>query len=664
MKTTVATTLVLAVPLSALLWLSGAVPLPLAFAGVTLIVFFVTFSGCLVLRALRLADLPASAAWVAGVFVSALVVYALVGWFKLLAIHAFALWAAALAACAVVFPERGPRSQRLDRQEIAGLALCGLVTVMWCREIAQAPARLLRDNVLYAWVDYFVHGGIISQFGDALALRGSVFLADQPPLLYHYATYMLPAALAGLLGEAGLPLATSFWLPMGMLTMFAGAYALGAGLAGPAGALASVAVLALVPDAASYGLRNGFLSFHFHAVVTPGADYVIGVFLASALLLQRWAPGASPRPLLASAALALGAFWFRVHVFAVGFPAWLATAALATRAVRARGLLFASGGLLAFVLFVLAFYAVTDSDLALPIFLDVLHDRQEPTAYGGIYWTLLTERGDLIAALVGIPLVYLACLGALVALYPLAVWLAHRARALQGIDLFPAFLLAAYLAIMLTAPIDKHRDSTEFTVRPFVLVYAAVAVWTVCLLCRMFTLRWPQRAPHAWRALLGASLLGVALAWQGAPAVGLPKFDWGWQFYPIRLDAGLTQAGRFLREHARAGQVFAVRGLELKWAPTDPAVQLISLSGMPAYLSYTHAHTIQGPAQEKLALERYARLARVERAPSLAAALDELRELGIAWYVVIGWSGPPWDPARRQTRFFEHNVAIYAVPER
>lgn len=664
MKRTVGTTLILALPLSVLLWLSGAVPLHLAFGGVTLVVFFVTYSGFLALRALRLADLPAGAAWVAGVFVTALVVYALVAWFKLLAVHAFALWAGALAACAIVLRERAPRSERLDRKEMAGLALCGLVTVMWCREIAQAPARLVRDNVLWAWIDYFVHGSIITQFGDPLAVRGSVFLADVLPLLYHYATYMLPAALAGLLGEPGLPLATSFWLPMGVLTMCAGAYGLGAGLAGPAGGLASVAALALVPDASTYGLRNGFLSFHFHLVVTPGAGYVIGVFLASAALLARWAPGASPRPLLASAALALGALWFRVHVFAVGFPAWLATAGLATPAVRARARLFAGGAVLAFVLFVLAFYAATDSDFALPVFLDVLHDRQEPTAYDGIYWALLTQHGDLVAALAGIPLVYLACLGALVVLYPLALWLAHRAGGLQRIDVFPAFLLAAYLAMMLTAPIDKHRDSTEFTVRPFVLVYAAVAVWTACLLCRAFALRWPQRAPHAWRTLFGASLLGVALAWPGTPAMGLPKFDWGWQFYPQRIDAGLTQAGRYLREHGRPGQVFAVRGLELKWAPTDPAVQLISLSGMPAYLSYTSAHAIESPSRGKIALERYAGLARLEHAPSAAAALDELRALGIDWYVVIGWSGPPWDRERRQARFFEHNVALYAVPDR
>lgn len=661
MTRTVGTTLILAVPLSVLLWLSGAVPLPLAFGGVALIVFFVTFSGFLALRALRLAELPASAAWVAGVFATALVVYALVAWFKLLAVHAFALWAAALAVCAIAFPERGPLPQRLERKEMAGLAVCALVTLMWCREIAQAPARLVRDNLLFAWIDYFVHGAIISQFGDALAARGSVFLADQPPLLYHYATYMLPAALAGLLGEPGLPLATSFWLPMGVLTMCAGAYALGAALAGPTGGLASVAVLTLVPDAATYGLRNGFLSFHFHMLVSPGADYVIGLFLLCAAVLQRWVPGGSLQPLVASALLALGALWFRVQVFAVGFPAWLAAAALAVPAVRARKLLFSGAALLAFLLFVIAFYAITDSGFALPVFLEVAHDRQEPTAYPGFY---LERRDTFYAIPAGILLMYAATLGALVVLYPLAMWLAHRAARLRVSDGFAAFALVAYLAVMLTAPIDKYRDSTEFTVRPFVLVYAAVAVWTVCLLCRAFASRWPQRMPQAWGPALGACLLGVAFAWQAAPAMALPKFEWGWTYYPKRIDAGLAQAGRYLRGHGRAGQVFAVRGLQLGWSVTDPAIQLVSLSGMPAYLSYISAHTIEASQREKVALERYAALARLDRAPSAAAALEELRKLGIAWYVTTGWSGPPWDPLRQLASFFQGNVAIYAVPER
>src|SRR5438105_2250755 len=286
MKRCIATTLIAAAPLSVLLWLSSALPLHRAFGAVTLFAFFVVLSGSLALRALRLTDLPAPAAWVAGVFVSSLAVYALVASLGMLAMTAFALWVSALVAYALFFPEREAVA-RLDWQELAGFAFCAIVTMTWCHSIAQATGGLARDGVFFAWIDYFVHGSVISQFGDPLAVRGSAFLADQAPFLYHYASYMLAAALAGLTDQPGLALATSFWLPMGVLMMCAGAYVRGAALGGATGGLASVAVLTLVPDASTYGLRNGFLSFHFHTVATPGANYVVGIFLLCAALLAR-----------------------------------------------------------------------------------------------------------------------------------------------------------------------------------------------------------------------------------------------------------------------------------------------------------------------------------------------------------------------------------------
>jgi len=664
MKRTVATTLVIALPLTALLWLSGAVPFHLALGSVTLVVFFVTLSGFLALRAVGLSDLPAPAAWVTGVFASGLAVYALVAVLGLLAATAFAVWASVVVAWAILSRDEESSARPFDWRELVGLALCALVTVMLCRGIAVAPVAVEREGVLYAWTDYFVHGGIISQFGDPFAVRESMFLSDERPLLYHYASYMLPAALAGLLDQPGFPLATSFWLPVGVLTMCAGAYVLGAVLAGSAGGIAAVAILALVPDASTYWLRNGFLSFHFHMLVSPGADHVIGIFLLCAAAVSRWAPGASARPLVASALLALGAVWFRVQVFAAGFPAWFATAAMASPLVRARWRLFWTGVSIAFILFVIAFYTLTDNDYALHIFLEVVHDRQDPTAYTGLYMHTRDVAGQAAAITLGILLMYGASLGALVVLYPAAVWLAHRARALRPVDAFPAFALAAYLLVMLTAPIDKHRDSTEFTVRPFVLVYAAVAIWTVCLLVRTFAARWPRRAVLAWPTLLGATLVAVSLTWHDALAIGLPKFEWGWDFYPTRVEPGLPQAARYLREHGRPGQVFAVRGLSLKWAATDPALQIISLSGMPAYLSYVSAHIIEGRDRELIALVRYSNLARLDREPDAAAALAGLRKLGIAWYIVPGWQGPPWDRARREATFVERDMAVYAVPSR
>src|SRR3989475_6213099 len=181
-------------------------------------------------------------------------------------------------------------------------------------------------------------------------------------------------------------------------------------------------------------------------VVTPGTDYVTGVFLCGLAVLAGWIPGRWPRPLRGGAAVAVGALWFRIQVFAAGFPAWLATAALATPAVRRRRLLFWSCAALAFLLFVIAFYAAVDAELALPVFLEVVHDRQEPTAYSGLYLGLRDVGGGLPAIALGILLMYCASLGAFVGLYPLALWLAPRGRALRPLDAVPGLPVAADLA--------------------------------------------------------------------------------------------------------------------------------------------------------------------------------------------------------------------------
>src|SRR5882762_11051215 len=116
----IAATLVVALPLASLLWLSGAVPLPVALGAMTLFVFVVMGSGLLLSRAAQADDMPVPAAWVLGTFATAIVVYALVQWFHLLAAAAFAIWAVFVVALGVVFRRHLP-SRRLDIGEFAGL---------------------------------------------------------------------------------------------------------------------------------------------------------------------------------------------------------------------------------------------------------------------------------------------------------------------------------------------------------------------------------------------------------------------------------------------------------------------------------------------------------------------------------------------------------------
>lgn len=665
MKGPIPAAFVTALPLAFLLWLSGAVA-PHVALGATLVFALVVMSaGALCLRAAGAGDLPQAAAWVAGVFASALAVYALVLAFPLRAAGAFAIWSILVLAASFAWrPRATPAAAAVRPQaaaELAGLALCGVATILWCRDVAEVPPILARAHLLAAWIDYFVHGGIISQFGDARAfLRGGIFLADYPPLPYHYASYMLPAAFAGALDLPGFPAATSIWLPVGFLTMCLGAYALGNMLGGPAGGVAAVAALTALPDAANYGLRNGFLSFHWHLLALPGATYAVGVLLLSIVLLQRWTDAGSRRALCASLYLAGGALLFRVHLFALGFPAVLAVAAMSTRVVQAHKFAAFIAAFVAFALFVAGFYVAMDALPALELFLDMIHDRQEPTAYTGLYSNVLGTHGRALAVPLGMLLVFAACLGVLVVLYPLSALIAHRTRAWRAIDRVPLALIGCHILLMITAP-TVHWDATELTIRPFVLLYAVIAVWTAARLAGALASLGPRAARRAWPGMLAATSLALLLIWPHAGKLGiLPKVDWGWLFYPHKVQPGVPEAAAFLRRNSVPGDLLAVQGLPQRWTPTDVGVQLASLSGTPAYVAYLVAHTADEGDRRRVALQRYVALAEVGAAEGQAQAMARLRDLGIQWYVVVGDEGPSWDRQRRRAAFASGRLAVYS----
>ena len=651
-----AATLVVAPPLALLFWLSGAVSLLAALTAMVLVAYVVLSAGFLLLRLARAADMPAPAAWVLGIFATAIGLAALVFALEMLAASAFIVWAVLVIGLGIVMRRSASAPRRLERGELVALLLCAAATAYWCRDLAEVPQILWRDGVMTTWVDQFIHGSVISQFGDPRAAgRQSIQLADVARMLYHYGSYMLPAALAWPLDLPGLTLATSVWVPLGFLTVCAGAYALGAALAGQSGGFAALGALTLLPDAASYGLHNRLFGYYWYVIAVPTASYGVGVALVAIAFLRRWTAARDARALLASAALVAGSPFIRVHIFALLLPAWIACAALSAPLVRRRVLLFASGALVVFAVFVWGFYRAFPDAYALEIFLDVTHNQQQPVAYGDLYRGLMASYGAQVAVPVGVLLVLASTLGVFGIFYPVSVLAARRARRLELIDLVPVALLGSYLLLILTAPVPPHGDATEFTQRPFVLVYAVFAVWTAAGFAGWLSLH-GLRQCRVWLPLLIAAALTVM--WALLYTVG----DWRW-VYRHQLAEGLPQAASYLRSRSQPGDLLAAPGLSTLFVPADLPVQLVAMSGVPAYLSRPFIHMAYGGVRAHTALARYIALRAIERETSAETALARLRALGIRWYVVAETdrSGPRWDSERRRAVFVDRMVAVYAT---
>jgi hypothetical protein len=287
-----------------------------------------------------------------------------------------------------------------------------------------------------------------------------------------------------------------------------------------------------------------------------------------------------------------------------------------------------------------------------------VHD-QPGIAYAGWYDSLLQRYGARVALPVGVLLVFPAFLGIFTLLYPIALWLRHR----SAFDAMPLVLIGGYAALMALAPIPWNGDATELTQRPFVLVYAVVAIWTAAVFVERVSFRWML-------ALTGAAVVAM---WPHSGLWGeAPKFSWGWNYYARAITPGLAQAAAFLRKEGKPGDEFAVQRLEPGWmpslrpgwVPTDAAVELTALSGMPAYIARPYIHIAQGGERQWVAQERYAALEAVARETQASAALARLRGLGIRWYVVMDGRGPAWDPQRLLAVFRDRRVAVYLSTSR
>jgi hypothetical protein len=261
----------------------------------------------------------------------------------------------------------------------------------------------------------------------------------------------------------------------------------------------------------------------------------------------------------------------------------------------------------------------------------------------------------------GILLAVVAALGAFVILLPAAMALALRCEVLRPIDAFPAYLAFCWLLLMLFAPVPWHGDPTDLIHRPFVLLYAAAAIWTLCLALRCLATRAGEVPSRLWPTVLAGALLALPAIMAGAQSMASPKFRWADKDAAPRVEPGLVEAAAFLRKQARVGDIFAAGGLSAEYAPFDFAIRLCALSGIPAYLARPYLEMIKDGPRKTLAGARLAALEEVDRQADYAAAINLLQRLNVQWYAVAGEKGPRWDPGRERAAFSAGTIAIYAI---
>ena len=161
---------------------------------------------------------------------------------------------------------------------LACIVFTGVAASLWVGD--QQPVITMRNGltVFTVWQDVFIHAREISAFAHAhgLASISDIKQAGVSAPAYHFASYMMPAALNALGDTSAIDAYVSFQLPFGLLLTGLAAYALVAvALGGTWAAVFASAIVVAAPDAYQQGFGVRYLSYQFMAQANLGMLYGI-----------------------------------------------------------------------------------------------------------------------------------------------------------------------------------------------------------------------------------------------------------------------------------------------------------------------------------------------------------------------------------------------------
>jgi hypothetical protein len=203
-----------------------------------------------------------------------------------------------------------------------------------------------------------------------------------------------------------------------------------------------------------------------------------------------------------------------------------------------------------------------------------------------------------------------------------------------------------------------HGDVTDLKQRGFVLVYAALAVWTAVVLADLFQRLAAPRAVSA-ALLVITAIAVVAVPIRFASSLGAPRLAWSGSFFDAAIDRNLIAVADYLRRSAAGPDVMAIAHPVADEMLTEDITRISALSGLPVYLSRAGVLSVQNPRIAAVVRERFAALDRIDQEVDPATALAEIRNLGIRWFVVDAEHPPRWGAPEGSAAFKAGRWLVY-----
>lgn len=516
----------------------------------------------------------------------------------------------------------------------AAILLSCIGATIWCGD-AQTPPQLLGENTLIQiWPDVYIHAREISVFAQAhgIASIQDIKFAGGTAPIYHFASYLSPAAISALSGASAMHVYASLQLPLGIMLTGLAAFCLMSKLFDVGPGLAATVAIVFIPDAYQQGFQNRYLSYNFLAQINLGMLYGIAcAALAWTFMLDGCRRGKIGPVLLAYGFLIVCLF-YKAHLFVANSYLLMIFPFIFFAPIRPAWRV--SLGIVATFLFCLT-VALSQSNPRVPVL------RLDGSGIGRYIITLigyydagflkqtftrvfLQEKHSLpLEAAMAAGMLLLSTLGLWV--LALAVTLVKGWRAIPALTWwFPVLVVGNFLVMTMGLAEDTRGVGSpdELINRPLVWAYFIVAAWSAAA---GYWLLVGATLPKAKAAVASGMVLAASCAAALASAPNLQTLP-HLPGHATYLEMGsiptcLVKSADYLRLHSSQGAV-------IQDGANDPLFIFTALSERQSYID----DAVFGGNNEA----HRVRLAEVAAVPEIAGqdqVMAFFRTHGIDWYL-------------------------------
>lgn len=623
-----------------------------------------TKAGELALQACHLLTINAwlPMAFVVGFALVSISMMALVFGINISALSAFLITGLFVLALCLSNSGKSPSEHSPDWADAINTLFFAIIIGCLAKTPVSSPSALKTMGALPMWSDYFLHGITISAFGSPFAMGGDMQLVGVKLDFYHYASFIFSAAFQSVSDMSGLALSTSLLLPLGLFIAALGSYAFAVEIGGRlAGLLAITAIIAL-PIPSQY-IESGWFDFYWLLFISPGTGYGIGVSMAVCTLTVAFMRDNDNKTLWFTLLLLSTLILLQAFMFLLLAPAILTMIFLKRCPVSSRLLIK-----LAISAVIMIFLAVYFSENIHGLWIKYIDPQRYlnfATQWSPMYVQHikpLLGYAPNLTIFVQIVFVLVATLGVYIVLYPLIFRIIMNRCGFNGIDLLPLILIIFFIGLLVFVP-NSSIGGQSYKYRHFPLLYVITVVYTITTAFNLaINNKTNEKKLNIWIYGIVISIFGMTIlfSWESNPArPNMEAMPWTKNFYNHPATPGLLETSQYLKAHAKQGDVIAMNVSSTVGNLRSPITEVISITGIPAYIARSDLQMMRSGCVQKIADTRLKVLKELLILDNWHNAQHFLQNNGVRWFLVLPGEKLQWDSARKFASFSSNGLTVY-----